>query len=64
MVKQMLKHRGLKATVVYLDNFFIKAETFADCISAISILVFSLRKLGFQFNWNKVVDPKTKAHHS
>ena len=56
----MLKHRGLKATVVYLDDFFIKAETFDDCISALNTLIFLLRKLGFQINWNKVVDPTTK----
>ena len=59
-VKRMLKRRGLKATVVYLDDFFIKAETFDDCISALNTLIFLLRKLGFQINWNKVVDPTTK----
>ena len=59
-VKRMLKRRGLKATVVYLDDFFIKAETFADCIFALNTLVFLLRKLGFQINWNKVVDPTKK----
>ena len=59
-VKRMLKRRGLMATVVYLDDFFIKAETFADCIFALNTLVFLLRKLGFQINWNKVVDPTKK----
>lgn len=59
-VKRMLKRRGLKATVVYLDDFFIKAETFADCVYALNTLIFLLRKLGFQINWNKVVDPTTK----
>ena len=56
----MLKRRGLKATVVYLDDFFIKAETFDVCISALNTLIFLLRKLGFRINWNKVVDPTTK----
>ncbi|MEW8548386.1 MAG: reverse transcriptase domain-containing protein [Candidatus Thiodiazotropha sp.] len=29
-VKRMLNRRGLKATVVYLDDFFIKADNFQD----------------------------------
>ena len=28
--------------MVYLDDFFIKADTFADCISALNTLIFSL----------------------
>ena len=56
----MLNRRGLKATVVYLDDFFIKADTLNDCAAALQILVQLLRKLGFQINWNKVVDPTTK----
>lgn len=59
-VKRMLKRRGLNATVVYLDDFFITAETFADCVQALNTLISLLRKLGFQINWNKVVDPTTK----
>ena len=59
-VKRMLNRRGLKATVVYLDDFFIKADTLYDCAAALQILVQLLRKLGFQINWNKVVDPTTK----
>ena len=41
VVKRMLKRRRLKATVVNLDDFFIKAETFADCISALNTLSFT-----------------------
>lgn len=59
-VKRMLKRRGLNATVVYLDDFFNTAETFADCVQALNTLISLLRKLGFQINWNKVVDPTTK----
>ena len=59
-VKRMLNRRGLKATVVYLDDFFIKADTLNDCAAALQILVQLLRKLGFQINWNKFVDPTTK----
>ena len=42
-IKRMLKCHGLKATVVYLDDFFIEA----DCISALITLIFLFRKLGF-----------------
>ena len=36
-IKRMLKCHGLKATVVYLDDFIIEA----DCISALITLIFS-----------------------
>ena len=59
-VKRMLNCHGLKAVVVYLDDFFIKADTMQDCARILHILIKLLRKLGFQINWNKVVDPTTK----
>ncbi|MEW8547701.1 MAG: reverse transcriptase domain-containing protein [Candidatus Thiodiazotropha sp.] len=59
-VKRMLKRHGLRATVVYLDDFFIKADSFEDCLLALNTLISLLRKLGFQINWNKVVDPTTR----
>ena len=55
----MLIRRGLIATVVYLDDFFIKADTFADYLRAMNMLISLLRKLGFHINWNKVIDPST-----
>ena len=59
-VKRMLKRRGLDAVVVYLDDFFIKADTLANCAAALDTTIKLLRKLGFQINWNKVIDPCTK----
>ena len=59
-VRRMLIRRGLKATVVYLDDFFIKADTLKECAEAMNILIALLRKLGFQINWKKVVDPSTR----
>lgn len=59
-VKRMLKRHGIKATVVYLDDFFITAPTFNDCMQSLNLVVGLLRKLGFHINWNKVVDPTTK----
>ena len=58
-VKRMLNRRGLKATVIYLDEFFIKAVTLNEFSVALQILVQIVRKLGFNINWNKVVDPTT-----
>ena len=39
---------------------FIKADTLANCAAALNKTIKLLRKLGFQINWNKVVDPCTK----
>ena len=59
-VRRMLKRHGLAAMVVYLDDFFIKADTLDACVSALNMLIALLWKLGFNINWNKVVDPTTK----
>ena len=59
-VKRMLKRKGLSATVVYLDDFFIKANTFDECLEALNVVLSLLRKLGFHINWKKVTDPCTK----
>ena len=59
-VRRMLIRRWLKATVVYLDEFFIKADTLKECAEAMNVLIALLRKLGFQINWKKVVDPSTR----
>ena len=58
-VRRMLKRRGLSAVVVYLDDFFIKADSFHDCLAALNITISLLRKLGFSINWKKVIDPST-----
>ena len=49
----MLIRHGIKATVVYLDDFFIKADTLDECAKAMNILIALLKKLGFQINWKK-----------
>ena len=56
----MLKRKGFSATVVYLDDFFIKANTFHECLEALNMVINLLRKLGFHINWKKVTDPCTK----
>ena len=59
-VKRMLKWKGLDATVVYLDDFFITANSFQECLDALNLVISLLRKLGFHINWKKVTDPSTK----
>ena len=59
-VRRMFRRHGLAATVVYLDDFFIKADTFEQCLVALNWTITLLRKLGFQINWNKVVNPFSK----
>ena len=59
-VRRMLFRRGLKAIVVYLDDFFIKADTFQECMEAMNMLITLLRKLGFNINWKNIVDPSTR----
>ena len=59
-VKRMLKRKGLNATVVYLDDIFIKSNSFQECLDALNLVIGLLRKLGFRINWKKVTDPSTK----
>ena len=59
-VRRMLKRKGLTATVVYLDDFFIKGNSFQECLDALNLVISLLRKLGFHINWKKVTDPCTK----
>ena len=59
-VKHMLKRRGLNATVAYLDDFFIKGDSFQECLGALNLVISLLRKLGFHINWKIVVDPSTQ----
>ena len=53
----MLKRHGIAAVVVYLDDFFIKADTFQECMEALNATIALLCKIGFAIKWKKVVDP-------
>ena len=59
-VKRMLKRKSLTATVVHLNDFFIKGNSFQECMDALNLVISLLRKLGFHINWKKVTDPCTK----
>lgn len=43
--------------VVYLDDFFVCGPDFNTCKTTFDTLIMTLRSLGFQINWKKVVDP-------
>ena len=53
---RMLTRRGVPCTA-YLDDFLLCGPDFDSCQTALNMLVYTLRQLGFRINWNKVVDP-------
>ena len=55
-VKRMLNRVGIKC-VIYLDDILLLCENKEDCVNALELTIRLLRNLGFQINWNKVVDP-------
>lgn len=56
-VCRMLKRRGHKCVLVYLDDFIIIADTYKECVDAFKCLLDLLQNLGFCINWKKVVPP-------
>jgi hypothetical protein len=61
LIRAMLNRRGIKATVVYVDDFLIVAETEEACAYAWNLLRELLTKLGFTVNMkvHKSVPPTT-----
>lgn len=55
-VCRMMQRRGYNC-VCYLDDFFLCENSFEQCLSALTTLIFLLRSLNFKINWKKVVDP-------
>ena len=56
-VRRMMIRKGFSAIIAYIDDFWLVAPSFAECDAALQCLLVLLRKLGFQINWKKVVDP-------
>ena len=56
VVARSLRRNG-HHVVVYFDDFFVCASNFESCKSTFDALILTLRSLGFQINWNKIVDP-------
>ena len=56
-VRRIMARKGYHNIVVYLDDFFICAAMFDQCVTVYTELIRLLRKLGFYINWQKVVDP-------
>ena len=56
-VRAMLTRRGIKAVVVYVDDFLILADTEAECARALAVLLELLPRLGFTVSEKKTVQP-------
>ena len=57
LVRHMMRCRGINAIVVYIDDFWISADTEADCRAAYDCLLELLRGLGFTVSEAKCVPP-------
>lgn len=55
-VRRAMLRRGY-AIVAYLDDFFVTAASYHECLRIRDILIGLLRRLGFHINWNKVEGP-------
>lgn len=59
-VRVIMKNRGFKDIIVYLDDFLLVADTYDNCQKALHELMKLVRELGFQINYNKVEGPYQK----
>ncbi len=49
--------------IAYIDDFLIVADTAEVCARALERLIYVLRALGFNINWNKVDGPLQRIVH-
>lgn len=56
-VRAMMAARGYTAVVVYVDDFFIAADTREECQAALDVLLQLLAELGFTVSHKKTVLP-------
>lgn len=56
-VRYMMEKRGFHNIVVYLDDFWVCANSYHECSVAMDTLLKLLRSLGFHINWSKVEGP-------
>ncbi len=59
-VRHILARRGgvdINRIVAYLDDFWLAADTAEECQQMLLITISTLRQLGFQIAWDKVVGP-------
>ena len=59
-VKRHMVRLGFVHIVVYLDDFLVLAETYAECLKAQHALISLLGSLGFCVSWHKVLGPSQK----
>jgi len=56
-VRDIMRKKGYKSLVVYLDDFIVVGKTYEECETTLNILLKLLRELGFAINYKKVEGP-------
>lgn len=56
-ITSMMKHLGFKAVVNFIDDFWLCAATYEDCLAAQHAIIRLLRELGFGISWPKLIGP-------
>lgn len=59
-VRAIMRHKGIHAIVVYLDDFLVIGRTYEECQNALNVLLKLLRELGFAINYKKVEGPSQR----
>ena len=57
LVMHFMRRRGIDAIVVYIDDFWISAQTMTDCQAAYDCLMELLQALGFTVSVGKCIPP-------
>ena len=59
-VRAIMKTLGFTRITVFLDDFLVVADNYEDCIHAINVRLWILRKLGFAINYSKLEGPSQR----
>jgi hypothetical protein len=56
-VVHIMKNKGFKNVIAYLDDFLVCEESYDRCMTAFNTLLWLLRQLGFSISYPKLVAP-------
>lgn len=60
-IKRCLQRRGIHEVICYLDDYWVKGESFQECQSAQMALIEIMGSLGFIVSFKKCSSPATKV---